>query len=102
MISTPYRYAEDMLSTGAGRLVPFDNPPALARAICELIEDPDALAAARDEARRVGAEHVWSSVAEETAAVLREVIEIDPPRQPLPYVEEFEQRSCRDSMSVAV
>ena len=47
VISTPYRYAEDMLSTGAGRLVPFDDPPALARAICELIEDPDALAAAR-------------------------------------------------------
>ncbi len=82
VISTPYRYAEDMLSTGAGRLVPFDDPQAFARAICELIEDPDALAATRDEARRIGAAHLWSSVAERTAAVLREGIELDPPRMP--------------------
>ena len=82
VISTPYRYAEDMLSTGAGRLVPFDDPPALARAICALIEDPDELDAAQVEARRIGAGHVWSSVAEATAAVLREAIELDPPRMP--------------------
>ncbi len=86
-ISTPYWYAEDLLSSGAGKLVPFDDPQALAQAICEYIEEPDALAAARAEARRIGAKLAWPSVAEATAAVLREAIAIAPRRTALPVAE---------------
>ncbi len=85
-ISTPYWYAVDMLSSGAGRLVPFDDPAALADAVCELVEQPDSLESARAEARRIGAGLVWSSVAEATAAVLREARVLAPRRAPIPVV----------------
>jgi len=54
IVSTPYWYAQDMLASGAGRLVPFDDPSALTAAVRDYIEQPAALAAARAEARRIG------------------------------------------------
>ena len=47
VVSTPYRYAEDLLKTGAGVLVPFDDPAAMAEAIVWYIDHPDELAASR-------------------------------------------------------
>ena len=82
VVSTPYWYAQDMLASGAGRLVPFDDPDALASAVCAFIEDPKALADARAEARRIGSSLAWPAVAEATAAVLREAHELAPRRRP--------------------
>jgi glycosyltransferase involved in cell wall biosynthesis len=86
-ISTPYWYAEDMLSSGAGRLVPFGDSDALADAVCEFAEHPELLEAARAEARRVGGELAWPRVAEATAAVLREAAVLAPRRISVPLVE---------------
>ena len=86
-ISTPYWYAEDMLASGAGRLVPFDDSDALAAAVCEFVEEPGALEAAREEARRIGDGLAWPSVAEATATVLREAAVLAPRRAPIPVVE---------------
>ena len=72
VVSTPYFYAEDLLATGAGRLVPFGDERALADAVLDLLDAPQSLAAARAEARRVGAELTWSSVGKATLAVLAE------------------------------
>jgi len=83
VVSTPYWYAQDMLASGAGRLVPFDDSDALASAVCAFIEDPKALAAARAEARRIGSSLAWPAVAEATAAVLREAHELAPRRRPV-------------------
>src|SRR6201987_392857 len=52
IVSTPYWYAQDMLASGAGKLVPFPDAAALAEAVCGYLEDPEALAQARAEARR--------------------------------------------------
>ncbi len=81
VVSTPYWYAQDMLASGAGQLVPFADPGALADAVCRYIEEPERLAAARAEARRIGAQLAWPSVAEATAAVLREAVELAPRRR---------------------
>jgi glycosyltransferase involved in cell wall biosynthesis len=93
-ISTPYWYAQDILESGAGRIVPFADSDALAEAVCEFVEQPEALAIARAEARRIGQGLAWPSVAEATAAVLREAVTLAPRRTPIPVVE-LELRSPR-------
>ncbi len=86
-ISTPYWYAEDVLASGAGRLVPFGDAQALADAVCEFVEQPEALEAARKEARQIGEGLAWPSVAEAIAAVLREAAVGARRRAPIPVVE---------------
>ena len=58
VVSTPYFYAEDLLSSGAGVLVPFDDPDAMAAAISDLLDSPAALAAARAQSVEVGSRAV--------------------------------------------
>jgi glycosyltransferase involved in cell wall biosynthesis len=82
VVSTPYWYAQDMLASGAGLLVPFRDPEALADAVCSYIERPDALLAARTEAQRIGSTLAWPAVAEATARVLHEACELAPRRRP--------------------
>ena len=86
-ISTPYLFAKDMLATGAGTLVPFDDAAAIEHAVCDFIENPESLAAARAEAGRIGADLAWPSIAAETAVVLREAAAARPRREPIPIVE---------------
>ena len=75
-VSTPYRYAEDLLSDGAGRLVPFGEAEPLADALTELLVKPEALEEAREAARRAGASLSWPEVGRQTAAVLRDAIDM--------------------------
>jgi glycosyltransferase involved in cell wall biosynthesis len=86
-VATPYWYAEDVLASGAGRIVPFADPQALADAVCDYVEQPELLAAAKLEAQRIGSELCWSSVAEATAEVLREAAAAAPLRTPIPSVD---------------
>ncbi len=82
VVSTPYWYAQDMLASGAGVLVPFDDPGALSDAVCRYIDDPQELSAARAESLRVGSSLAWPSVAEVTAGVLEEAKGRAPRRRP--------------------
>jgi glycosyltransferase involved in cell wall biosynthesis len=84
--STPFLYAEDMLGSGAGMIVPFGDSTALAVAIDAFIDHPERLDAARMEAQRVGSGLAWPSVAEATAAVLDEAATAAPRRTPIPDV----------------
>ena len=83
-VSTPYWYASDMLSSGAGKLFGFGDSGALAEAVCGFLEEPATLAAARSEAARIGATFSWPSIAEATADVLREAVLAAPRRTPIP------------------
>lgn len=76
VVSTPYYYAEDLLGSGAGVLVPFDDPAALAEGVLGLLDNPLALAEARAEARRVGAELTWPAVGAQTLKVLAEAVDL--------------------------
>jgi glycosyltransferase involved in cell wall biosynthesis/predicted NBD/HSP70 family sugar kinase len=82
VVSTPYWYAEDMLASAAGELVPFRDPKALADAVCKYVERPDLLRAARTEAQRIGSKLAWPAVADATARVLHEACELAPRRRP--------------------
>src|SRR5581483_1322402 len=81
VVSTPYWYAQDMLASGAGRLIPFDDSAAFAEAVCDYLDDPESLSHARAEAVRIGASLAWPAVAQATAAVLREANDLAPPRR---------------------
>ena len=87
VVSTPYRYAEDMLASGAGELVPFADPGAVSAAVCRYIDDPALLSSARAEARRIGVTVSWPSVAGATAEVLQDAMELTPRRESLVSLE---------------
>jgi glycosyltransferase involved in cell wall biosynthesis len=72
VVSTPYFYAEDLLSSGAGVLVPFEDTSKLATAVLELLGSPAKLGGARAAARRVGADLTWTSVGKATLETLSE------------------------------
>jgi glycosyltransferase involved in cell wall biosynthesis len=78
VVSTPYYYAEDLLGSGAGVLVPFDDAAAMSAAVLDLLDHPDELARARTEARRVGAALAWPEVGAATLQVLAEAAELGP------------------------
>jgi glycosyltransferase involved in cell wall biosynthesis len=73
VVSTPYFYAEDLLSSGAGTLVPSGDSSKLAAAVLDLLGSPPKMKAARAEARRVGTDLTWSSVGKTTLELLSEV-----------------------------
>jgi glycosyltransferase involved in cell wall biosynthesis len=89
IVSTPYQYAVDMLSSGAGVLVPFDDAESLADALLQLLRDPAHLQAVREESDRVGAQLSWPSVGATLAELLRQCVDnqswtplLEPDEQP--------------------
>ena len=73
VVSTPYFYAEDLLASGAGVLVAVRRSRRRSpRASSQLLDNPDELAAAAPEARRIGAGLAWPSVGAMTVDVLRQ------------------------------
>ena len=83
VVSTPYWYATDLLSSGAGRLVDFGDVSSLSSAVSSYIESPEQLRIARAEAARLGATFGWPSVAEATAGVLHAALAAAPRRAPI-------------------
>ncbi|MET0691415.1 MAG: glycosyltransferase family 4 protein [Candidatus Binatia bacterium] len=63
VISTPYWYAEEMLADERGVLVPFRDPPALAAAVTDLLDNEAKRHAMRKRAYMFGREMTWPQVA---------------------------------------
>jgi glycosyltransferase involved in cell wall biosynthesis len=63
VISTPYRYAEELLADGRGKLVPFADTDAIAGAVLELFDDPVQMNAMRKRAYKYSRDMVWTTVA---------------------------------------
>lgn len=63
VVSTPYWHAQELLEDGSGKLVRFNDPASITRAINELLDDPGQCAAIRRAAYQKGRQMVWSEVA---------------------------------------
>ncbi len=63
VVSTPYWYAQELLADECGALVPFDDPPALAARVIELLDQESARHAMRKRAYMRGREMIWPEVA---------------------------------------
>jgi glycosyltransferase involved in cell wall biosynthesis len=63
VISTPYWYASELLADGRGVLVPWRDPPAIARAVVDLLGDDEKRLALRRRAAAYGREMLWPAVA---------------------------------------
>jgi polysaccharide biosynthesis protein PslF len=77
VVATAFPHSLELLSTGAGRVVPQKDPQAMAAAIGALLMDPSALAAAADEAIRVGHDLAWPRVALGYERLARRVLATD-------------------------
>ncbi len=64
IISTPYWYAQEMLSDGRGVLVPFRDPKSLAKQVINLLENEAERHAMRKRAYMFGRAMIWSEVAQ--------------------------------------
>ena len=62
VISTPYWYAEELLSEGRGLLVPFRDPEALAERVISLLGDEAERHAMRKRAYMFGRAMIWPEV----------------------------------------
>ncbi|HEY8394500.1 MAG TPA: glycosyltransferase family 4 protein [Thermaerobacter sp.] len=62
VISTPYAYAEELLSGGAGWLVPFGDAAALGRALVALARNPELRARLARRARERARGFAWPQV----------------------------------------
>src|SRR5512140_1770887 len=62
VISTPYRYATELLADDRGILVPWKDSPAIASEIAGLLDDPEKRLALRQRAAEVGRSMLWPSV----------------------------------------
>lgn len=63
MISTPYWYAEELLSEGRGILVPFNSPVSIANEVLMLLENESERHAIRKRAYMFGRDMIWPQVA---------------------------------------
>lgn len=63
VISTPYRYATELLAEGRGILVPWRDAAAIAREVTGLLDDPRRTAAMRHRAAEHGRGMAWGAVA---------------------------------------
>jgi glycosyltransferase involved in cell wall biosynthesis len=83
VISTPYWYATEMLSEERGRIVPFNNPDAMAEQIIDLLDNDVSRHTIRKKAYTFSREATWKEVSRRYIEAFSEV-EIDRSRHPRP------------------
>jgi glycosyltransferase involved in cell wall biosynthesis len=73
VVSTPYWYASEMLAEGRGRIVPFNNPDAMAEQIIDLLDNDTNRHLTRKKAYTFSREATWKEVARKYLEVFSEV-----------------------------
>jgi glycosyltransferase involved in cell wall biosynthesis len=80
IVSSRYRYAEELLENGRGRLVPPRNSAALASEISMILGDPSVQAELEQSAQSLGQKMRWPVVTEAYVRVFQNAAEIYPKR----------------------
>jgi glycosyltransferase involved in cell wall biosynthesis len=75
VVSTPYWYAEDMLTEGRGCIVPFRDPNAIADTVLNLLQNEVERHAMRKRAYTYGRTMIWKEVAARYVELMAEVRE---------------------------
>ena len=75
IVSTPYWYAAEMLAEERGRLVPFNDPGALAEQVIDLFDNAVEANAMRKRAYLFARDAVWPEVAQQYLRVFAEARE---------------------------
>ena len=75
IVSTPYRYAEEMLAGGRGLLAKFRDVASLEACILELLEHPLQKRQMETRAAALGHTMMWSEIAKRYALLFRGVME---------------------------
>jgi hypothetical protein len=89
VVSTPYWYASEMLAEGRGRIVPFENPAAMAEQIIDLLDNDTDRHMIRKKAYTFSRAAIWKEVARKYLEVFS-AVRLDRARHPRPrhtYVE---------------
>jgi len=73
IISTPYWYATEMLAEDRGRLVPFNDPDAMAAQIIDLLDNDVARHAMRKKAYVFSRDAVWKEVSNQYLQLFNDV-----------------------------
>lgn len=74
VIATAFPHAVELLSSGAGIVVPHADPPAMAAALRSILLDTDLLASMTAEAQRIAPTLAWSTVAAQYLALVERVL----------------------------
>ena len=74
VVATAFPHAVELLSSGAGLVVPHGNPAALAHALRRVLTEPDLAADMADEASRIAPRLGWQSVAHSYAHAAAHVV----------------------------
>jgi len=73
VLSTPYFYAQDLLSNNRGLLFPFNDPLTLASHINELLDNPTKLKYYRKNAATYGRSLAWPNIGKRQMDLLNDV-----------------------------
>lgn len=74
VVATAFPHAVELLSTGAGMVVPHDDPEAMTRALESVLTEPQLAGAMAAEARRLAPEMAWPVVARSYQAVAQRIL----------------------------
>lgn len=78
IVSTPYLYAQEMLSDGRGLLAQFNNPDSLAGCINVILLDPDKQVIMERETMKIGRTMYWDKIARQYIEVFLKTIQSVP------------------------
>ena len=77
IISTPYRYANEMLADGRGLLADFRDSASLEACILQILDHPQQKICMEEQTLTLGLTMMWSEVSKQYAALFRDLAQIN-------------------------